>query len=165
MEFAVVYNSKIKEKYSYQLSLWKQNIKLKFNSNSQIKNNTIDYAIDLGTTDSVVSYFNNGEPIIIKNHLTGDDFTPSAVLIDEENSVQVGEYARNSLVDNSKNAISEFKQNMGFEIPFQFEKSSRVLYPEELSSEVLKDLRLSVYNQCGVNMEHAVIVFRPIPIR
>lgn len=157
MEFAVVANSQIREKYAYKLSLWKQNMKMHFKHSSEIKQDTIDYAIDLGTTDSVISYFNRGNPIVIKNHRTGDDFTPSAVLIDDGDNIEVGEVAKEAILENNHNAVSGFKQDMGFPIPFKFERSSRVMFPEELSAEVLKDLRVSVYEEFGVNMDHAVI--------
>lgn len=157
MEFAVVADSQVRQKYAYKMSLWKQNMKMHFKRTGEIKKDTIDYAIDLGTTDSVISYFNNGKPLIIRNHRTGDDFTPSAVLIDEADNIEVGVSARDAIFENSHNAVSEFKHNMGFSIPFKFENSSKVMYPEELSAEVLKDLRVSVFNQTGVNIEHAVI--------
>lgn len=157
MEFAVVYNPDIKSKYSYKLSLWKQNINLHINKSNNVLDDAVDYAIDLGTTDSILSYYNDGEPIIIKNYKTGEDFTPSAVLIDEQNAVHVGSDAKNAIINNSKNAISEFKNDMGFSIPFRFESSSRILMPEELSAEVLKDLRVSLFKQYGVNIEDAVI--------
>ena len=157
MEFAVVCDAEVKSKYAYRLSLWKQNMGMLFKRTDKIKQDTIDYAIDLGTTDSVISYFNNGNPIIIKNHKTGDDFTPSAVLLDENDNVHVGLTARNAVISDSDNAVSEFKHDMGFSIPFTFKKSSRAMFPEELSAEVLKELRLSVYRQCGVDIEHAVI--------
>lgn len=157
MEFAVVCDSKIKSQYSYKLSMWKQNINLHINTINKATEGTVDYAIDLGTTDSVLSYYNGGKPIIIKNYETGDDLTPSAVLIDGKNNVHVGQSAKDAIINNSKNAISEFKNNMGFSIPFKFQNSSRVLMPEELSAEVLKDLRTSLFKQCGVNMEDVVI--------
>ena len=157
MEFAVVCDSQVRQKYAYKMSLWKQNMKMHFKQPDENKINTVDYAIDLGTTDSVISYYNNGNPIIIKNHRTGEDFTPSAVLIDENDNVNVGNNAKEALLENNHNAVSEFKHNMGFPIPFKFEKSSRVMFPEELSAEVLKDLRISAYKEFGVNIEHAVI--------
>lgn len=157
MEFAVVCDSRVRQKYAYKLYLWKQNMKMHFRRPEENKADTIDYAIDLGTTDSVISYYNNGNPIIIKNHRTGEDFTPSAVLIDENDNIDVGANAIQAILENNHNAVSEFKHNMGFPIPFEFEKSSRVMFPEELSAEVLKDLRVSVYEESGVNMEHAVI--------
>lgn len=157
MEFAVVINSQIRHKYAYKMSLWKQNMKMHFKQTAETKHDSVDYAIDLGTTDSVISYFNQGNPLIIKNHRTGDEFTPSAVLIDDSDNVNVGVDARDAIFEDSNNAVSEFKHNMGFSIPFKFENSSRVMFPEELSAEVLKDLRVSVYDETGVNMEHAVI--------
>lgn len=157
MEFVVVCDSKIKSQYSYKLSMWKQNINLHINTINKVTYDGVDYAIDLGTTDSVLSYYNNGKPIIIKNYDTGDDFTPSAVFIDGNNHVHVGQSAKDAIINNSHDAISEFKNNMGFSIPFKFQSSSRVLMPEELSAEVLKNLRTSIFNQCGVNMEDAVI--------
>lgn len=156
MEFAVIKDPSIRLEYAYKMSLWKQNMKLHFRTGNT-GHDTIDYAIDLGTTDSVISYFNGGNPVIIKNYRTGDDFTPSAVLIDEDNNVQVGEKARDALIEDNSNAVSEFKHNMGFPVPFRFEKASRVMLPEELSAEILKDLRISVYEQFGVKIEHAVI--------
>ena len=111
----------------------------------------------MGTTDSVLSYYNGGKPIIIKNYDTGDDLTPSAVFIDGNNHVHVGQSAKDAIINNSPNAISEFKNNMGFSIQFKFQDSSRVLMPEELSAEVLKNLRTSIFKQCGVNIEDAVI--------
>ena len=157
MEFAVILDDEVREKYAYKLSLWKQNMKMHFKYSNEIKADTVDYAIDLGTTDSVISYYNNGNPIIIKNHRTGDEFTPSAVLVDEADNVEVGVSAKDAILNNNNNAVTEFKHNMGFSIPFKFEKSSRVMFPEELSAEVLKDLRVSVYDETGVNIEHAVI--------
>ncbi|WP_407375881.1 Hsp70 family protein [Methanobrevibacter sp.] len=157
MEFAVVCDSAVREKYAYKMSLWKQNMKMHFKQLRKHHKNTVDYAIDLGTTDSVISYYNDGNPIIIKNHRTGEDFTPSAVMIDENDDVKVGVQARNAILESSRNAVGQFKHNMGFSIPFKFENSSRVMYPEELSAEVLKDLRVSVFNESGVNIDHAVI--------
>jgi molecular chaperone DnaK (HSP70)/serine/threonine protein kinase len=157
MEFAVVCDRKTKSRYAYKLSMWKQNMKMDFRHSCAVQTDTIDYAIDLGTTDSVISYFNNGNPIIIKNHRTGDEFTPSAVLIDENEDITVGMRAKNALLENDPNAVSEFKHDMGFPIPFKFEKSSRVMFPEELSAELLKDLRVSAYDERNINIEHAVI--------
>lgn len=157
LEFAVVGDNKIRMKYEYQLSLWKQNMKMHFKPDMDIKKDTVDFAIDLGTTDSVIAYFNQKNPIIIKNHKTGYDFTPSAVLIDELGEVEVGITARDAILEKNYNAVSEFKNNMGFSFPYKFEKSSRLMFPEELSAEVLKDLRVSVFEQMGVNMEHAVV--------
>lgn len=157
MEFAVVADSRIHAKYSYTLSLLKQNMKIDFSTPKNPGENTIDYAIDLGTTDSLISYYNDGQPVVVKNYQTGQDFTPSAVLIDGQDNILVGQKARQAIIENSDDAVSEFKNYMGFSIPFKFDKSSQVLLPEELSSEVLKELRKSVYVMTGENIEHVVI--------
>lgn len=157
MEFAVVSDIRARVKYSYKMSLWKQNMKLHLKMDGKTRDDTIDFAVDLGTTDSLISYFNGGNPVIIKNYKTGDDFTPSAVLIDKDDNVFVGQDARNALIEDSGNAVSEFKHNMGFPVPFKFEKSERIMLPEELSAEVLKELRVSVYRQYGIDIEHIVI--------
>lgn len=157
MEFAVVCDRNVRRKYEYKLSLWKQNMKMHFRHSSEVKASTVDYAIDLGTTDSVLAYFNNGTPLIIKNHRTGEEFTPSAVLMDDEDNIEVGAGARDAILKNDDNAVSEFKYNMGFSVPFRFKKSSRVMFPEELSAIVLNDMRLSAYIDIGVIIEDAVI--------
>jgi len=157
MEFAIICDRNVREKYEYELSSWKQNMKMHFKQSHELKDNTIDYAIDLGTTDSLISYFNKGNPVMIKNHRTGEDYTPSAVLIDNSNNLEVGFIARNAIFEDNPNAASEFKNNMGFSVPYAFENSSKIMFPEELSAEVLKDLRVSVFNDKGVNIEHAVI--------
>lgn len=157
MEFAVVADRRIRAKYSYKLSLLKQNMKIDFSIPKNMGENTVNYAIDLGTTDSLISYYNDGEPIVIKNYITGENFTPSAVLIDGQDDILVGQKAREAIIENSNDAITEFKNNMGFSIPFKFDKSKQVMLPEELSAEVLKDLRKSVYFETGENIEHAVI--------
>ena len=157
MEFAVVCDLRVKEEYSYKLFLWKQNLKLNFKTDSEVKEKSVDFAIDLGTADSVISYYNDGNPVIIKNHRTGDEFTPSAVLVDEKDNVYVGEIAKNATIKNAKSAVVDFKNNMGFPVPYKFLNSSRVMFPEELSAEILKELRVSVFKQYGVDMEDVVI--------
>lgn len=117
---------------------------------------TIDYAIDLGTNDSFMACLRNGKVEIIKNHITEENYTSSAVYVDKDLNVIVGKRALNALINDQENASSGFKSNMGFSIPYKFRKSF-TMFPEELSAEVLKDLRKSVYMQYGVNMEHAVI--------
>lgn len=157
MEFAVVCDFEVRRKYEYKLSLWKQNMKMHFHPSGGIRHDTVDFAIDLGTADAVISYYNNGSPVIVKNHRTGEDFTPSAILIDEEDNVEVGFNARNAIFERNNDAASGFIHDMGFSIPFKFENSSRVMFPEELAAEVLKDLRVSIYEEMGVDIEHAVI--------
>lgn len=156
MEFAVVCDYDLRKKYEYKLSLWKQNLEVYYKNGDESAGETIDYAIDLGTADSIVSHYNNGQPVIIKNHITGEDITPSAVLVSND-EVHVGKKARDAIIERKSNAVTRFKENMGFPIPFKINDSEKTFLPEELSAEVLKDLRVSAYMQCGVNMDHAAI--------
>ena len=123
----------------------------------EIRRNTIDFGIDLGTSDSVIACFNGQESRIIKNHLTGQDHTPSAVYIDDSGEIHIGKVAKDAVINNPSNAVSEFKLNMGFPIPFHFEDSNRRMFPEQLSSELLKDLKRSIYEDSGKNIEEIVI--------
>lgn len=156
MEFAVVCDHDLRRKYEYKLSLWKQNLEVYYKNGDESAGETIDYAIDLGTADSIVSHYNNGQPVIVKNHITGEDTTPSAVLVSND-EVHVGKKAREAIIERKSNAVTRFKENMGFPIPFKINDSEKTFLPEELSAEVLKDLRVSAYMQCGVNMDHAAI--------
>ena len=55
------------------------------------------------------------------------------------------------------NAAAEFKLNMGLNKKYLFKDSGRELLPEELSAEVLKDLKNSVQKQVGIAVNSAVI--------
>lgn len=125
--------------------------------NDEIRRNTIDFAIDLGTSDSIIACFNGQESRIIKNHLTGQDHTPSAVYIDDSGEIHIGKVAKDAVIKDPSNAVSEFKLNMGFPIPFHFENSNKKMFPEQLSSELLKDLKKSIYEDSGKNIEEIVI--------
>lgn len=125
--------------------------------NDEIRRNTIDFAIDLGTSDSIIACFNGQESRIIKNHLTGQDHTPSAVYIDDSGEIHIGKVAKDAVIKDPSNAVSEFKLNMGFPIPFHFENSNKKMFPEQLSSELLKDLKKSIYEGSGKNIEEIVI--------
>ena len=49
--------------------------------------------IDLGTTNSLACYFDEGETKIIPNRL-GENLTPSVVSIDEDDNIYVGKVAK-----------------------------------------------------------------------
>ena len=48
-----------------------------------MRRSTIDFGIDLGTTNSEIACMDNGDVIVFKNYL-GSEFTPSVVRIDEK---------------------------------------------------------------------------------
>jgi molecular chaperone DnaK len=48
---------------------------------------TIDFGIDLGTTNSAIACMGEGELVIIRNQVTGSELTPSVVKMDARGSV------------------------------------------------------------------------------
>jgi molecular chaperone DnaK len=117
---------------------------------------TIDYGIDLGTTNSCVAVLKGTETEIIK--INGRyDLTPSAVWIDGKGRLYVGQNAKDRLVSDAKNAYSEFKLHMGTAHTVNFEAANRIMRPEELSAEVLKCLRAGVEKEKKENINAAVI--------
>src|SRR5688500_8954470 len=107
---------------------------------------TIDFGIDLGTTNSTVAVIDDIDAKPIPNTL-GSAITPSAVWIDKRGAVRVGlEPKQRALVDDPENADIEFKLRMGLGADGKksFLRSGREMLPEELSAEVLKELRRDV---------------------
>lgn len=117
---------------------------------------TIDYGIDLGTTNSSIAVLQSTEVRIFENN-EGQRCTPSAVWIDAKNRLYVGRRAKNQLEIDPDNAHSEFKLQMGGQSACLFKHSGRTLTPEELSAEVLKSLRADVRQRTGEDIEAAVI--------
>lgn len=117
---------------------------------------TIDFGIDLGTTNSAIALLKVVVSEIIKNNADAD-ITPSAVSIDKRGAVQVGQRAKNRIIDASGDAYMEFKRRMGTDQAYLFKSSGKTLKPEELSAEVLKSLRADVAQRLGENIEAAVI--------
>jgi molecular chaperone DnaK len=117
---------------------------------------TIDFGIDLGTTNSSIASLEKNGPIVFRNN-EGDQITPSAVYIDKKGAMRVGEAAKERLVSEPNDAASEFKLWMGTEQRKSFARANRVFSPEELSAEVLKSLRQDVKRATGEDVEAAVI--------
>jgi len=103
---------------------------------------TIDFGIDLGTTNSEIACMENGEVRVFKNYKR-EEFTPSVVRIDEKGTVRVGRKAYERMVDDSDNTAGEFKRLIGTQQVKEFVLSNKKLTPEELSAEVLKDLKIT----------------------
>ena len=117
---------------------------------------TIDYGIDLGTTNSAIAVLNGLAPEIIPNNDSGD-ITPSAVGITQKGTTYVGERAKGMVIDKDDDAYIEFKRQMGSDTVYQFKSSGRTLKPEELSSEVLKSLKADVQQRFSEEIAAAVI--------
>ena len=110
---------------------------------------TIDFGIDLGTTNSVIACMDQGKLLIIRNQVTNSEITPPAVKMDARGSVTVGLNAYNELEEDPDNAVGEFKRWMGNpEVDgFPFKKVGRRMTAAQLSAEVLKVLKASVAAQ------------------
>ncbi|WP_181789643.1 Hsp70 family protein [Streptomyces phytophilus] len=118
---------------------------------------TIDYGIDLGTTNSAIAVAEDGGVRILKNN-DGWDTTPSAVWIPRKDLVHVGRRARERAESDPADAHAEFKLEMGVAgAARRFERAGLSLTPEQLSAEVLKSLRQDAAHDSGHQPEAAVI--------
>ena len=123
--------------------------------------------IDLGTTNSLIAYYADGEAKIIPNRL-GKNLTPSVVSIDDEGQVYVGETAKERQILFPESSASVFKRDMGSNKKFILGKSriekdgkvfenDRVFSAAELSSLVLRALKEDAEVYLGEKIEEAVI--------
>jgi molecular chaperone DnaK len=117
---------------------------------------TIDFGIDLGTTNSAIAVFRRGEVSVIKNN-DGWDYTPSAVWMPRPGARVVGRKAREHAERDPDNAQAEFKQEMGLDVTRTFRDGRATMTPPELSAEVLKSLRADAAHQYGEPPPAAVI--------
>lgn len=117
---------------------------------------TIDFGIDLGTTNSAIAVFDgNGAKVIRCNE--GLENLPSAIWVDRHNGIHVGNEARSRIKDDPENTAVEFKRRMGKIAPTVFPRAGREMTPEELSAEVLKALRSDALQVTGDEVRAAVI--------
>jgi molecular chaperone DnaK len=118
---------------------------------------TMDFGIDLGTTNSAIAVLDGTEARIIKNSFQHDT-TPSAVYTDRNGRIHVGERARERVESDPANATAEFKLKMGLRDQVTtFANSGLALTPEELSAHVLRVLKANVTRQLGEDVRAAVI--------
>ena len=117
---------------------------------------TVDYGIDLGTTNSCIARWEGGSVRVFQNN-DQMNVTPSAVHILRTGRVIVGRRAHAALLTDSENVSIEFKRWMGQKDRKRFPAAQRELSAEELSAEVLKSLREDVRRQAGADVTTAVI--------
>ncbi len=119
---------------------------------------TIDYGIDLGTTNSSIAVASGTGTEILKNNLEAD-ITPSAVYINRNGNLWVGHSARSKIGDERAEGDLhlEFKRRMGTGFEYAFRASGRRMRPEDLSAEVLKSLRGDVAQKRNEQISAAVI--------
>jgi molecular chaperone HscC len=110
--------------------------------------------IDLGTTNSLVAVWRDGQPHLIPNAL-GSMLTPSCVGMDDDGTVLVGESARQRLHTHPDLTTALFKRYMGSERVARLGKQE--FRPEELSSMVLRSLKADAEAFLGHPVEEAII--------
>jgi molecular chaperone DnaK len=118
---------------------------------------TIDFGIDLGTTNSVISVMNGGEIETIKNG--NFEITPSVVYFDKRGVKRVGVSA-NEMLNRPATATDvqfEFKRVMGQRVEREFKSAGKKFSPEQLSAEVLSELRRAAAARSGSEPVAAVI--------
>ena len=117
---------------------------------------TIDFGIDLGTTNSAIAVLDGTRASVIKNN-DNMEYTPSVVYIDKTGTMHVGKHAKTRLEVEPEDAYAEFKLQMGGDTTYTFKRSGRQMRPEDLSAEVLKSLRADVQQRLGEDLQSAVI--------
>lgn len=110
--------------------------------------------IDLGTTNSLVAYYSEDGPRIIPNRL-GKPLTPSAVSVDEQGTVYVGETALERMTFYPDSVATTFKRSMGSNRVYTL--SGKKYRPEELSALVLRSLKEDAEEYLGELVTEAVI--------
>jgi molecular chaperone DnaK len=132
--------------------------------------------IDLGTTNSVVSVMEAGEPKVIVNS-EGDRVTPSVVAFGKDGQRLVGQVARRQAITNPENTVYSIKRFMGrrYEeakqeismVPYKVEpgpggdvrvRAGGKLYsPPEISAQILSKLKQAAEDYLGEKVTDAVI--------
>lgn len=110
--------------------------------------------IDLGTTNSLVSYWTDEGSVVIPNSL-GQNLTPSVVSIDDNGDVLVGQIAKERQITHPELSASVFKRNMGTKKKYIL--GEKEFLPEELSAIVIKSLKEDAEHYLGVTISEAVI--------
>jgi molecular chaperone DnaK len=132
--------------------------------------------IDLGTTNSVVAYLEQGQPVVIQN-AEGSRTTPSVVLYKSEDEILVGELAKRQAVTYPRQTIRSVKRGMGMRyseiapllvnVPYHvlegpddsilIDVGWTQVTPEQVSAEILKKMRSTAEEFFGEPVQRAVV--------
>ncbi|MBQ1947356.1 MAG: Hsp70 family protein, partial [Clostridia bacterium] len=115
-----------------------------------------DCGIDLGTTNSCLAIPDDDHGFeIIENQADRMSVTPSAVLINGKGRMLIGQRAYNS--QKVEDLAIQFKRQMGTNKMIPFASAGIEKAPEELSSEILKQLRNDAQTRLNKPVENVVI--------
>jgi len=132
--------------------------------------------IDLGTTNSVVSVMEGGDPVVIPN-AEGGRTTPSVVAFTKDGERLVGQVAKRQAVTNPKNTVFSIKRFMGRRMNEVQEEIKKVPYkvvegqnglvaveingkrysPPEISAMILQKMKQTAEDYLGQTVDRAVI--------
>ena len=110
--------------------------------------------IDLGTTNSVVSVLEAGEPVVIPN-AEGSRTTPSVVGFSKTGEVLVGEVAKRQAITNPDRTIRSVKRHMGEKWTVDIDGTAYT--PQEISARILMKLKRDAEAYLGDTVTQAVI--------
>ncbi|MBK02093.1 MAG: molecular chaperone DnaK [Acidimicrobiaceae bacterium] len=110
--------------------------------------------IDLGTTNSVVSTMEGGEPTVIAN-AEGDRTTPSIVGFSKSGEVLTGEIAKRQAVTNPGRTLASVKRHIGTNWTVEIDDKSYT--PQEIAARVLQKLKRDAEQYLGEEVTEAVI--------
>jgi len=110
--------------------------------------------IDLGTTNSVVSVLEAGEPVVIPNS-EGARTTPSVVAFAKDGEVLVGEVAKRQSITNPDRTIRSVKRHMGTN--WSVDIDGKKYTSQEISARTLMKLKRDAEAYLGESVTQAVI--------
>ena len=110
--------------------------------------------IDLGTTNSVVSVLEGGDPVVVPN-AEGSRTTPSVVAFTNDGEVLVGEVAKRQAITNPDRTIRSVKRHMGTAKKFKIDDKN--FAAQEISARVLMKLKRDAEEYLGDTVTQAVV--------
>ena len=110
--------------------------------------------IDLGTTNSVVSVLEGGEPTVIAN-AEGNRTTPSVVAFAKSGEVLVGDIAKRQAVNNIDRTVASVKRHMGTD--WSVASDDKNYTAQEISARTLMKLKTDAESYLGEKVSDAVI--------
>ncbi len=110
--------------------------------------------IDLGTTNSVVSVLEAGEPVVIPN-AEGSRTTPSVVAFSKTGEVLVGEVAKRQAITNPDRTVRSVKRHMGTN--WTMDVDGKTYRAQEISARILQKLKRDAEAYLGDSVTQAVI--------
>src|SRR3982750_3188058 len=110
--------------------------------------------LDLGTTNSVVSVLEAGDPVVIPNS-EGSRTTPSVVAFSKGGEILVGEVAKRQAITNPDRTVRSIKRHMGQS--WSLDVDGKKWVPQEISAQILGKLKRDAESYLGDTVTQAVI--------